>query len=153
MRFLFNADGCGVRKTSGTDGIATCWGWESSRSWVSRRRPPSSDELLSPSTPPVAEPPQTLDVVLTRNGSARAACVLFPKKYALCWQCRMLCSIYCSQNYAGIIYASLPAVQLLSQRRFKNYHLVVIAGALIGYRRQETGDQVCPCEWSSCGQY
>ena len=33
------------------------------------------------STPPVAEPPQTLDVVLTRNGSAR---VLFPKNYALC---------------------------------------------------------------------
>ena len=39
MRFLFNADGCGARKTSGTDGIATCWEWESSRSRVSRRRP------------------------------------------------------------------------------------------------------------------
>ena len=39
MRFLFNEDGCGARKTSGTDGIATCWEWESSRSRVSRRRP------------------------------------------------------------------------------------------------------------------
>ena len=50
----------------------------------------------------VAEPPQTLDAVLTRNGSARAARVLFPKNYALCWHNAECC-------VASIILKIMPA--------------------------------------------
>ena len=106
--FLFNADGCGARKTTGTDGIATCWEWESSRSRVSRRRPQTPHPQTNYCRP------QRRQWQSRHKHSTWSSRVTVPRVYysrKITHYARMLCSIYYSQNYAGIIYASLVIMQ------------------------------------------